>query len=189
MPKSRNRFPILRALFFIMLTSFGLTLRAGETRFQEPPIDLLFTLNRVGQIYTFDVNITEQLTYSIDVRFHLTLPSKWAHFFDKESPADSIRIHEILGGSRKNELGEWIEPGVPAKFRIQIIQKTSKAVILDELIDRPKTSSTYMGRYATLATKNLPIGAYTIRIDYLEGAPELAPLHATILFARAHHGK
>lgn len=134
------------------------------------------------------MNIVEQLTYSVDVRFYINLPSKWSHYFDKEPPEEESRIGEILGGG-KFVNHDWVEFGVPAKFRVQIIQKANSKIILDESINRPRTSATYMGRYAVLATKTLPTGKYSIRIDYLDGGPELAPLYAKILFARAHHGK
>jgi hypothetical protein len=117
------------------------------------------------------------------------LPKKWSHFIDKESTEEEWRLGVILGSPRKTESGEWIEPGVPAKFRVQIIQNETGKHVLDEIVERPETDAAYMGRAATLATKNLPIGLYTISVEYISGAPELAPLYAQISFARAHHGK
>jgi len=171
----------------LMFFVFGQQVYAED--FHKPPIELPFHPNKVGGAYAFNADVTEQLTYSVDIRFYIARPNKYSHFFDKDSPEDAKRLADILGGPRNVAMGEWVEPGVPAKFRVQIIQKTDNKPVLDELVDHPKTSATYAGRYTTLASKNLPIGAYTIRIEYLDGAPELAPLHARILFARAHHGK
>lgn len=172
----------------IVISGFGSIAKANGL--DKPPVDIPFYPQKVGETYSFDVNVIEQLTYSIGVRFYLVLPNKWSHFLDKdESPEDARHLSEILGGARTTESGEWVEPGVPAKFRVQIVEKSSKAIFLDELISQPKTRATYMGRYAELVTKALPTGIYAIHIEYLYGARDLAPLHAKILFARAHHGK
>lgn len=184
-----RKFFYLRKIFTLVLIFLGFVSSVSAGDVSNPPIKLPFYPQKVGETYLFDVNVVDQLTYSVDVRFYLTLPNKWSHFFDKEDPQEAKRLHEILGGAKNIAPGEWIEPGVPAKFRVQIIQKANNKIVLDELINRPETSATYMGRYAVLASKNLPVGTYAIRVEYLEGAPELAPLHAKILFARAHHGK
>lgn len=176
-------------IFFITIASFGLSSGAAESAPQVPPFEIPFNTKKIGETYTFEVNVVEQLTYVVDVHFYITLPSKWSHFFDKESPEESKQLFKVLGGARKTESGEWVEPGVPIKFRVQILQGKTQEIILDKLVDHPGTSAAYMGRYVTLATKNLPVGLYTVRIDYLEGAAELASLHSKIWFARAHHGK
>ncbi len=168
---------------------FGIFTSANASDASKPPVPIPFQPSKVGEVYTFQVNVVEQLTYAVLVYFYLTLPNKWSHFFDNESPEDEKRLAAMLGGTRKAESGEWVEPGVPAKFRVQIMQSRNQKIVLDELVEQPKTGSSYMGRYATLTTKNLPPDLYTIRVEYVAGAPELAPLHAKILFARAHHGK
>lgn len=173
----------------LVLILLGLGPGASASDASKPPIELPFYPQKVGEVYAFDVNIVEQSTYSVDVSFYIKMPSKYSHLFDKESPEDAKRLFDILGGARKIGPREWIEPGVPAKFRIQIIRKMDGEFVLDELVDHPKTGITYMGRYAVLATKKLPPAQYSIRIEYLEGVSELAPLYAKILFARAHHGK
>lgn len=175
--------------FFIAVMAFLISSKVGASDEKTPPIEVPFYPQKVGSVYIFDVNVVEQLTYAIDVRFYLKLPNKWSHFFDKDlDPQEAKKFYEILGGARLVN-HEWVEPGVPAKFRVQIINKASKKIILNELISRPATSAAYMGRYAVLANANLPIGLYEIRLEYLEGASELWPLYAKIWFARAHHGK
>ncbi|MCA3033074.1 MAG: DUF5625 family protein [bacterium] len=176
-------------VFFMTLASPVFSVGAAESAPQVPPIEIPFNTKKIGEKYTFEVNVVEQLTYAVDVRFYITLPNKWSHLFDKESPEENKQLFKILGGARKNESGEWVEPGVPIKFRVQILQGKTQEIILDKLVDHPGTAAAYMGRYATLAAKNLPAGVYTVRIEYLEGAAELASLHAKIWFARAHHGK
>lgn len=176
-------------IFFMTMALLGLPSGAAESEPQTPPFEIPFNTKKIGETYTFEVNVVEQLTYAVDVRFYITLPNKWSYLFDKQSSEEHKELFKVLGGARKTEAGAWVELGVPAKFRVQILQSKNQEVILDNLIDHPGTAAAYMGRYATLATKNLPAGLYTVRVDYLEGSAELAPLHAKILFARAHHGK
>ena len=185
----------LRKLLYLLKNNvlcsllFGLVASANAGDASKPPISIPFQLAKIGAVYTFQVHVIEQLTYAINIYFYLTLPNKWPHFLDNESPEEERRLGIILGGARKTESSKWIEPGVPAKFRVQIIQNETGKHVLDELVERLETNPAYMGRYATLATKNLPIGLYTISVEYIYGAPELAPLYAKISFARAHHGK
>lgn len=189
MLRSRYFSLLLGFIFFMTIASFGSSSDAADAELKVPPFEMPFDTKKIGATYIFEVNVIEQLTYAVDVRYYVTLPNKWSHFFDKQSPEEHKHLFEILGGARKTESGEWVERGVPAKFRVQILQGKNQEIILDNLIDHPGTAATYMGRYATLVAKNLPAGLYTVRVDYLEGAAELAPLRAKILFARAHHGK
>lgn len=178
----------LRRAFALVLALIGFVSTVSADDPDKPPIELPFYVKETGKTYSFDVQIVEQLTYSVTLRFYLTLPNKWSHFFDKELPEEESRIGELLGGARLID-GNWVELGVPTKFGIKIFQKYDGSVMLDEYISRPKTAAMYMGRYAVLTSKSLSPGIYSIQIDYLEGAPELAPLRAKLLFARSHHGK
>lgn len=185
-----RKFLDLRNTFTLALIFFGFVSSVSAGDVSKPPIELPFYPQKVGEIYTFDVNIVEQLTYLVGIRFYLILPNKWSHFFDKDpDPQEAKRFYEILGAPKNIAPGEWIESGVPAKFRVQIIKKESSKIVLDELVNHPKTRAHAYGRTADLVTQGLPEGYYSIRIEYLDGAPELAPLHAKILFTRAHHGK
>ncbi|MFY0570089.1 DUF5625 family protein [Archangium lansingense] len=183
----RNSLALRVILLFLILLGFSPIGRASDSG--SPPIELPFHPQNVGAAYSFDVNVIEEQTYSVFLRFYIKEPNKYFQVFDKESPEDAKRISAILGGARKTGATEWSEPGVPAKFRVQIIRKTDGGSVLDELVDHPKSSAMYMGRYVSLATKNLPVGSYTVRLEYLEGAAELAPLRAQISFAKSHHGK
>jgi len=172
---------------------------ANAEDIKQPPVIVDFYPNKVGNVYTFDLSLETSRTVAITVNFYITLPlylSKpgrsyflW-HFFDKESPEEARRLSDLLGSARKIMSGQWVESGVPAKFRVKIFQKTNEKLILDKIVDHPKTLSVYMGRYANLVDKyTLLPGVYTVRIEYLEGAPELAPLYGKILFSRAYTGK
>ncbi len=155
----------------------------------KPRINLPFDLKKVGETYSFDVNLRGPLTCSLDVKFFIAAPNKWSRLLDKNRGIEEERrFYDLLGGSKLIN-HEWIEPGVPAKFRVQFIQKEGNKVILDKIVDHPKTGESYMGRYTILAQDTLQAGTYTIRLDYLEGAPELAPLYAEIRFSRAYTGK
>ncbi len=155
-----------------------------------PPIEAPFNPKYTGEVYSFQANILEQMAYSVDICLYIKAPSKWPHFFDeKPTPEEAKRFYAIFGGGRKTESGRWSTPEVPAIFRIQLIRDKTKEVILDERVNRPEAIPSAYGRYATLAVKTLPAGLYTIRIEYIYGAPELAPLYAKIQLTRAHHGK
>jgi len=176
--------------FNLVFIFFGFVSSVSASDVSKPPIELPFYPQKVGEIYSFDVNVVEQLTYLVGIRFYLIFPNKWSHFFDKDpDPQEAKRFYEILGAPKNIAPGEWIEPGVPAKFRVKIIKKENGNIILEELVNHPKTRAHAYGRTADLVTQGLPEGLYSIRIEYLEGAPEIAPLNAKILFARAHHGK
>ncbi|WP_144415659.1 DUF5625 family protein [Xanthomonas oryzae] len=188
MLKPKEHLYLLR-LFALCSLLFGVVASANAGDTSKPPVEIPFQPSKIGETYKFQVNVVEQLTYAIKVYFYVVLPSKWSHFFDRQSPEDQKRLSMILSGSIRNSQGELMEAGVPAKFRVQIFKNETGEKIVDELAERPKTYAAYMGRYATLTTKSLSAGLYTISVEYIAGAPELAPLHAKISFARAHHGK
>jgi hypothetical protein len=187
MPKVRRNsaFQKMLALGSIM---FSFSLNANADIASKPPINIPLHLQNIGQTYRLEANVIEQSRYSITIRFYITQPNKWSHFFDKNSPEEGLRLNAILG-SGPNEVGKWVDSGVPATFRVQIIQGMDQRAIVDKVISQPKTDATYMGRYATLVEEKLQAGTYTIIVDYVAGVPELGPLHAKITFAKAHHGK
>lgn len=170
----------------LMSVAFLSSANAGSI--SKPPTNIPISFQKIGQIYSFDVDVIEQSNYSVKIKFYLTLPNKWSHFFDKESPEQSRRLYEILGRATLTN-NKKIDLGVPAKFRVQIYSKSKNLMILDEIVERPTTGSTYMGRYAVLTTNVLPVGIYSVRVHYLQGSPELAQLHAKVSLAKAHHGK
>lgn len=156
----------------------------------KPPIEIPFYAQKVGEIYTFDVEIEQPLTYSVEIYFYLITPNKWFHFLEKApDPQKARHFYEILGGAKNIAPGRWVEPGVPAKFKIQIIQKDNNKILLDEVIDHPKTRASAYGRVADIVEKMLPKGAYTIRMQYLDGSPELKSIHTKILFVKLYRGK
>ena len=130
-------------------------------------------------VASFDVQIDEPNSYSVRVNFYIKEPSKYGAFFDRQSPEDAGRLSTLL------KLGE----GVPARFRVQVLQASDSRVVLDETVARPDTNARYMGRYAILATKSLAPGKYNVRVDVLDCAADLAPLRAQVELNRTHHGK
>jgi len=177
-------------LYFIALASLGSSSNAAtKLEPHAPPFTLPFDTKKIGQTYTFDVKIAEPLVYAVRLRFYINKPSKYSHFLDSYSLEDDKRLRTILGGAVLADSGTWIEPGVPAKFLVQINTSADNKPLLSELIDHPKIASMHMGRYTDLVQKKLSAGIYTIRVGYLQGDPELGTLQAEILFARAHHGK
>lgn len=174
-----------KILVCIWLALIGSGANAADV--SNPPIELPFDPGKIGEEYSFDVDVTQRLTYLIGIRFHLVMPNKWPVFDREPTSQEARRFYELLGAPQNIAPGEWIELGVPAKFKVRIIQDQN--TIFDDVINRPKTRAHSFGRTADLAHISLSAGRYTIRIEYLDGVPELAPLHAIILFARAHHGK
>jgi hypothetical protein len=81
-----------------------------------------------------------------------------------------------------------VDIGVSAKFWVQIINKMDDQIILNKVVDHPKTVAISAGRTVALVKKNLLEGIYSIRIKYLEGVPEL-PLRAQFVFTKAYHAK
>lgn len=173
----------------LAIASLGLPSDAAESRLQAPPFNLPFDPKKPGKTYTFNVKVTDPFVYEVSLRFFITRPSKYSHFFDRVSVEESKRLHAILGGAVLVAPGSWLEVGVPAKLFIQILTSPENKLLLSELVDHPKTAATYMGRYATLAQSKLSAGVYTVRVEYLEGSPDLEPLYAEISFAKAHRGK
>ncbi len=185
-----GNFLYARKVFALVLIFIGFVSGVSADDVSNPPIELSFYPEKIGETYSFDVNISEQFIYSIGILFYLTLPNKWSHFLDKDPDLqEAKRFYEILGASKKIASGAWVEAGVPAKFRVQIIEKKSGKIVSDELVSNPKTRAHAYGRTADLVTQGLQEGLYSIRVQYLDGAPELAPLHAKVMFARAHYGK
>jgi hypothetical protein len=138
-------FNITRDFIFLALILPGLTLIFGAGDPRKIPIELPFYPDKVGDIYTFDVNVVEPMEYLVAVRFYLILPNKWSRFFDKKwDSQESKRFDEILGVEFVNQ---WIDHGVPAKFRIQIIKKVNDKIILDELVDHPGTRGSTYGTF------------------------------------------
>jgi len=189
MPKTIFNFylGIVVSLFFLGCSA----VTYGEN-IKKIPVVIPFYPGKLGEIYTFDVKITKQLEYSVGVRFYLIEPNKWSYLFDKDirdvDPQVRRQFYDLMGGARFVNR-QSIEPGLPAKFRVQIIQKKDGSMMLDETINHARTSASYLGRTADLVKKTLPPEIYTVRVEYLEGVPELASLIAQFLFVIAHHGK
>lgn len=154
----------------------------------KPPVEINFYPKNIGSTYTFQVEITEQANYSIELRLYRKMPSKLFGLFENESVEDSIYLNKILRGPEKTRSNNWIEMGMPAKFRVTIVNKEN-AIVFDEVVENIKTLPVYMGRYGLLAKKSLPQNLYKISIKYIHGAADLEPLHGKIVFAKAHHGK
>lgn len=185
-----SRIYIFLKLCFLGLISIGCSSDISGEEVRIPPFEVPFYSDKVGLVYTFDVNIIKQLNYSVNIRYYIITPNKWSYLLDKEpKPQERQNLSEILGFSENLVSGEWIDFGVPAKFRVQILQKINNSIVVDKIVNRPKTNSFFYGRIADLVTQKLPEGLYTIRIEYLEGVPELTPLHATFSIGKAHHGK
>jgi hypothetical protein len=176
-------------IFFMTMALLGSSSGAAESEPLEPPFTLPFDTKKTGEAYTFHVKVIDPLVYAVGLRFYITRPSKYSHFFDRESVEEEKRLHAILGGAVSADSGNWTEPGVPAKFLVQIHALADKKLFLSEVVDHPKIAAMYMGKHTNLVQTKLSPGVYAVRVEYLQGDPKLWPLQADISFARAHHGK
>lgn len=54
---------------------FGLVTSTNASDARKPPVSIPFQPSKVGEVYTFQVNVVEQLTYAVKIYFYLTLPN------------------------------------------------------------------------------------------------------------------
>lgn len=178
-----------RKNIFIIISIAILAARICHARNNPtPPVEINFYPKSIGSTYDFKVKINEQVDYSIELRLYRKIPNNLFWLFENESVDDSIYLNEILRGPKKLPSGNWVEMGVPAKFRVTITNEENM-IVFDEVVENIKTAPLYMGRYGFLAKKTLPKNLYKISIKYINGAAGLAPLYGKIVFAKAYHGK
>jgi hypothetical protein len=171
-------------LIFFAYCSFANAVNLSTRQFELP-----FFPEKVGETYSFDVDIKSESKYSIQLRFYFTSPNKWYEFFDKEQdPRQAEHFYEILGGAKVVD-GKRVEHGVPAKFRVRVIEKSNNKIILNKVAERPGTFAIGYGRYAILAETVIPKGIHTIQVEYVSGAPELATMKSNLLFTTAYSAK
>jgi Domain of unknown function (DUF5625) len=177
---SRKVLSTLQIIFLLALTSLGLTSCAGEPKIYKPPLLLPFDPGHVGSKTEFEVKIVEKRNYLLGIRF-----------FIKATPEEAIRVGKVLGASKQIPGSiKFVELGVPATFRVQIYKQPGNQELLNELVDHPKTRVGGIGRTADVVSVDLEPGNYSVKLEYVQGAPELAALlPAEIIFAKSHHGK
>lgn len=168
---------------YLVLFFLGFVDIAHAVEPSKLPVELAIGPPKAGSTYSFDANIAEQLAYSVNVNFYIREPNKYFSFLDKETPEMVERLSKILRADATEDRG------IPAKFHVQITRSADGRLIVNEVVNQPKTLATYMGRYAPLVSATLTPGAYRVHFTYLEGAPELSTLRAKITLNRAHHGK
>lgn len=176
--RRRKLFSTIRVMFFMVLASFGLTSCADEPKLKKPPFELPFDAGSVGSKTNFEVEIIEKNEYLLGIVF-----------FIKKTPEEAIRVGKILGASQQIGPAQWVEYGVPATFLVQIYKQPGNEELLNKLVDHPKTRPEDIGRTADIVRIILVPGSYSIKIEYIQGASELASLPSKISFSRAHHGK
>lgn len=173
-----------------VLLLFGLLTSVSANKYAAPPLELPFIIKNVGTLNTFEVSISEGANYSVALLFCLIPTSKWTRLFGSSPTSEeSRRFNELLGVAKKTPSGEWIESGVPASFRVKILNDDNNEIIVDKLINNPGTRAHAYGRIADLVKQELPAGIYSIRVEYLSGSSELVPLNVKVLFSKTHHGK
>ncbi|WP_265287761.1 DUF5625 family protein [Verminephrobacter eiseniae] len=178
MSKPRKWLSTLRVMFFMVLASFGLTSCAEESEYGKLPFSLPFDAGRVGSKTDFKINVIEKNKYRLSIVFAI-----------KNIPEESKRIGKILGIPQRIGPAQWIERGVPAQFLVRVYKQPGNDELLNELVNHPKSSAGYVGRWADIVDIRLEPGNYSVTLEYMQGAPELAALPAKIVFARAYHGK
>jgi hypothetical protein len=178
----RLRTSLLAALSLVVGVAFGAENLIPPLRWPTP-------LLRPGQLISHEVQVKEPQQYAVSLDLYITLPSRFSSFFDHESAEEAQQLSRILGASEKLASGAWQEAGVPGAFNVRVIDQSTGLALCDQAVHHPRTMATYMGRTARLVALQLPTGTYLIQVDALSVAPELAPLHTFVSFARAHHGK
>ena len=113
----------------------------------------------------------------------------WLKFNYRETPDENSRIYELLGGARKNDLGKWEEPGVPATFRVSINKHGNLQPILQEEVQAVHTNAGYKARWAALVSARLEPGDYQVSVGIASAIAQLRPITTEVVFAPAHHGK
>lgn len=177
--KSKNWVSTFRIPCFVAIFLLGLTSCAEKSKLQKPPIHLPFDAAQVGSKTTFEVKIVEKNEYLLGVVFSI-----------EKTPGESTRVGKILGMPyQQTSTGQWLELGLPASFRVRIYKQPDNEELLNKIVDHPKTRAGHLGRTADIALIPLNEGIYSITLEYLQGAPELAALPAKIVFSEAHHGK
>lgn len=175
---SKNPFLTLQSILLIVFMSLTSISCAEEHQKQKPPIELVFDGGIVGERIAFEVKIDEKKEYLLGLIFSID-----------ENPAKAAQVKKILGIPYLAGSGKWIEPGVPAKFNIQIHKQPNNEMVLDSLVDHPKTRPGYKSRTADIAIFPMDVGVYRVTLQYVQGSPALASIPAKILFTKAHHGK
>ncbi|RYZ85526.1 MAG: hypothetical protein EOP04_15775 [Proteobacteria bacterium] len=175
---SKNPFLTPQSILLTVFLSLASISCAEEPQTRKPPVELAFDGGMVGGKTTFEVKIDEKKEYLLGVAFSLD-----------ENAAKAAQVEKILGIPYLAGSGKWIEPGVPAKFNIQIHKQPNNEMVLDSLVDHPKTRPGYKSRTADIAVFPMDVGVYRVTLQYVQGSPALASIPASILFTKAHHGK
>ena len=177
-------------LLFVAISSFLLFFLPNSGA-RTSPTSSPFDTKKIGETYVFDVKVVDHFAYAVSLHLYISRPSQISHLFDDESIENAVRLREILVGAIPSDEEDSSKPGipVPAKFLVQIYSASENKLILSELVDHPRSSAAYMGRYMYLAQKELSPGLYTVRVEYLYGAPGLGDLQAEIMFYKMLPGK
>jgi hypothetical protein len=183
-------FFILRAVFLIALAFLGFSAYAKASDFKKPPFRQAFDLSEVGKITELKVEVNEKRKYSLDVVFYVRRPNKYFGFLDKqESIAEDAKLRNILGAAKLIAPGQWIEPGIPAKFHTRIFKESNNNELLNGNVKKITPGPTYMGYRAEIFEILLEPGRYVIKIEYIHGDPQLYQIPADFLLEKSYYGK
>ena len=181
----------LRALPLLFTALLCCLANATDIKLQKPPLSQPFNLATTGS-YSFQTEITDAYTYQLALSFSLRpfIDDKntpvFASFWNtkgEETPDDAQHLYKLLGGG--TDASQWKQTGVPATFRVQILQHPSTTPLFDKTITNPETNAEYGGRYTYLFADKLTPGRYSVRVQYLQGDPSLAPIHALLTFRKS----
>ena len=183
--KTLHALPLLFTALFLCLAN------AADLKLQKPPLSQPFNLATTGA-YSFQTEIKDAYTYQLALSFSLhpfldykeipPLLPLWNKKYE-ETSEDSQKLYKLLGGG--TAASQWKQTGVPATFRVQILQHSSPIPLFDKAITNPETNAEYGGRYTYLFTDKLTPGRYSIHVQYLQGDPSLAPIHALLTFRKS----
>ena len=187
-----RRFVNVQNIFKVILFLFvGLSQGACKGELEEPPVELRVESLSVGEVYSFKVMTEERRDYAVYIYFYARYPNtNWLFSrFEKsyireerEKLLDMFPKRESLGATAAYR-------ETRAKFKVKITDLKSDEIILDAVVDRPKSNDSAGGRYSILVEKNMSPGQYKIDVLYLEGDPGLASLRARFVFYDAPRGK
>ncbi len=187
-------FSIFIVLAFITSSCNQPQLNEMKSGVLQQPFEIPFDIKKIDVVNEIKFQITQRDRYAVDIQFALSPPKKVSFFssntITEKDKENSKRLFEMLGGIRrvKGHTGPD-DTGVPATIRVQFIRQSDDKVLLNQVVDHPRTWAGSGGRYAPLAEIILDSGFYTIKWEIVQIAPELTSLYTEIFFSKAFHGK
>ncbi|MES2662642.1 MAG: DUF5625 family protein [Pseudomonadota bacterium] len=192
--KNIFKFTIIILLAFITASCNQTQLNEMKSGVLQQPFKIPFDIKKTGIVNKIKFQIMQRDRYAVDIQFALSPVQKKVGFFSShkvtpQEQKDATRLFEILGGIPGTPRKLVQDNGVPATIRVQFIRQSDQKVLLNQVVDRPRTWPGGGGRNAPLTEIVLDPGFYAIKWEILQIAPELAPLYTQIFFVNDYHGK